>query len=61
MQMQQHFTASEKFVAIFGNASAWILASLPQDFMWIAGGIASISTAAFMITRMVLLIRGKIK
>ena len=59
--MQQHFTFSEKFVGIFGNASAWILASLPQNFMWVAAGIASISTAAFMITRMVMLIKGKIK
>jgi hypothetical protein len=61
MTVHHHFTFSEKFVAIVGNASAWVLASLPQDFMWVAAGLASISTAAFMITRMVLLIKGKIK
>jgi|DEB0MinimDraft_3_1074331.scaffolds.fasta_scaffold135208_2 hypothetical protein len=52
------FTGSEKLVAILGNASAWIFATLSQEFMWVAAGVASISTAAYMITKMVLLIKG---
>jgi len=52
------FSVSEKVIAIMGNATSWIFASISQDFMSIAAGIASISTAAYMITKMILLIRG---
>lgn len=57
--MTGYFTSSEKWVAVAGNASVWLFAALAQDFMWVAAGVASISTSLFMLTKWILLIRAK--
>lgn len=51
-------TSTEILVAVGGNSASWALAFFgTQDFAWVAAGIASLSTAAFMVAKIVILIR----
>lgn len=55
------FTPTEKAVAIIGNSTTWLIASVAQDFMWIAAGICSLTTSIYMFTKLFILLRDKDK